>query len=118
MQTEPESPFSVIANRAEWPPLGPSQSYALGPAKRSFAGNLADEIVLCLVEGRHPAGHEVDAVAARIWRDIQTGGPKIPWRDIVPGCRRHQRIIAAARAALGDRQGSSACRQGRTWRYE
>jgi hypothetical protein len=53
-------------------------------------------------EGRLPARHEVQAVAARIWSDIQTASPKVPWDDIVPGCGRHRRIVAAARAALGD----------------
>jgi len=53
-------------------------------------------------EGRLPARHEVEAAAARIWSDIQTATPKIPWDAIVPGCGRHRRIVAAARAALGD----------------
>jgi hypothetical protein len=57
-------------------------------------------------------------VAARIWRDIQYDGPKIPWGDIVPGCRRHRRMIAAARAALGDPPISSSPRRGRAWRLK
>ena len=68
------------------------------PIDRIFA--LA--IVQCMNEGRRPAGHEVQSVAARIWSDVQAGPRKVPWDEIVPGCGRHRRIVAAARAALGE----------------
>ena len=72
------------------------------PERRPIDRIFAAAIVRCMKEGRRPAGHEVQAVAARIWSDIQTASPKIPWDDIVPGCDAHRRIVAAARAARGD----------------
>ena len=75
----------------------------LAPAKRKQIDRIfAEEIVLCMNKGRLPTSHEVQAVAARIWDDIQIGSPKIPWCEIVPGCHRYRQIVAAARAALGD----------------
>ena len=80
-----------------------TRPFLLAPVQRQPIDRIfAEAIVLCMNEGRRPARHEVQAVAARIWNDIQVGSPKIPWDDIVPGCGRHRRIVAAARAALGD----------------
>ena len=73
--------------------------------RQPIDGIYAEAIVLCMNEGRRPAGHEVHVVAARVWSDIQVGSPKIPWDDIAPGCGRHRRIVAAALAALGDARG-------------
>lgn len=72
------------------------------PGRQPIDRVFAEAIVRCMNEGRLPAGHEVQSVAARIWSDVQVVSPKIPWADIVPGCGRHRRIVAAARAALGD----------------
>jgi hypothetical protein len=110
-----ESASSVRANCPRRISFQPSK-FAFG--ERPLAGNLADEIVRCLVEGRDPAGHEIQAVAARIWCDIHADGPRIAWNDIDPSCGPHRRMIAAARAALGDRRGSSGHRQGGSWRFE
>ena len=82
---------------------GRARSFLLAPPRRRPIDRIfAEAIVQCMKEGRLPARHEVQAVAARIWSDIQTASPKVPWNDIVPGCGRHRRIVAAARAALGD----------------
>jgi hypothetical protein len=62
---------------------------------------IADEIISCMRDARHPSAGEVQAVAARIWADIQIGGPSMRWSDLTPGCRQHRQMIAAARAALG-----------------
>jgi hypothetical protein len=118
MTTDPGSTASVIADRAGRPLLIPSRRHAPGPTTRSSVGNLADEIVQCLTEGRHPAAYEVQAVAAKIWDDFQAGSPKIPWDDILPGCKRHKRMIAAARAALGEASGLCNCGQASARRYE
>ena len=83
-----------------------ARPFLLAPARHEPIDRIfARPIVLCLNEGRRPAGDEVQAVAARIWSDIQVGSPKIPWDDIDPGCNRHRRIVAAARAALGEQRG-------------
>lgn len=80
-----------------------TRPFLLAPVRKSLVDTIfAEAIVLCMNEGRRPAGHEVQDVAARIWSDIQVSPRKIPWDDIVPGCGRHRRIVAAARAALGD----------------
>lgn len=81
----------------------PARPFLLAPPERRPIDRMfAEAIICCMKEGRLPARQEVQAVAARIWSDIQTASPKIPWDDIVPGCRRHRRLVAAARAALGD----------------
>ena len=77
--------------------------FLLAPARRQPIDRIfAPAIVRCMNEGRRPSGHEIEAVAATIWSDIQCSPRKIPWGDIMPGCGRHRRIVAAARAALGD----------------
>lgn len=81
------------------------QPRLMAPARRSLIGNIfADEIVACMVEARRPTAAEVQKVAARIWAEVQVGDPLISWRELVPGCGRYRRMIAAARAALGDRK--------------
>ena len=67
------------------------------PVERIFA----EAIVLCMKEARRPASLEVQAVAARIWNDMQAGPRKTSWDEILPGCGRHRQILAAARVALG-----------------
>ncbi len=80
------------------------QPRLMPPARRSLVGNIfADEIVACMIEARRPTSLEIQRVAARIWSEVQAGRARIAWRDVMPGCRRYHRIIAAARAALGDR---------------
>lgn len=77
--------------------------FILTPAHRQPIDRIfAQAIVLCMSEGRRPSGHEIGALAARIWSDIQPGPRKVPWDDVMPGSRQHRRIVAAARAALGD----------------
>jgi hypothetical protein len=61
----------------------------------------APAIVRCMNEGRRPSNDEIDAVAARIWSDIQPGPRRIPWNHVMPGCGLHRRLVAVARAALG-----------------
>ena len=81
------------------------QPRLMAPTRRSLVGNIfADEIIVCMIEARRPTGLEIQKVAARMWAESQAGGPSIAWRDVVPGCRRYHRMIAAARAALGDRK--------------
>jgi hypothetical protein len=76
----------------------------MATGRRSLIGNIfADEIVACMAEARRPTPAEVQRVAARIWSEVQAGEPWIAWRKLVPGCGRYRRMIAAARAALGDR---------------
>lgn len=80
-----------------------AQPFLLAPPERKPIDSIfAEAIVRCMNEGRRPAGHEVQTVAARIWSDVQIASPKVPWDDIVPGCGRYRRMVAAARAALGD----------------
>ncbi len=91
--------------RADWSLPIQFQPRLLPPARRSLVGNIfAEEIVVCMSDARRPTRREIQIVAAKIWADIQAGSARLAWRDIVPGCRRYQRMIAAARAALGDRQ--------------
>jgi hypothetical protein len=79
----------------------PPQPAVPGETRRRPGGAIfADAIISCIAEGRQPAGHEVRAVAARIWSDLQIGSANIPWEGIVPGCSRHRRIVAVALAAL------------------
>ena len=82
---------------------GRARPFLLAPARPPPIDRIfALAIVQCMNEGRRPAGHEVQSVAARIWSDVQAGPRKVPWDDIVPGCGRHRRIVAAALAALGE----------------
>ena len=90
------------------------QPFLLAPTRRPLVGNtISEAIVMCMIEARRPTNHEVQAVAAKIWRDVQAGSSKIPWRDIVPGCARYRRMIAVACVALGDRQGTRSGRLGK-----
>jgi hypothetical protein len=80
----------------------PARLFLLAPPRRPRIDAIFSEaIVLCMNGGRHPHGHEVQCVAARIWSEIQVGPRKVPWDLIMPGCGRHRRLIAAALAALG-----------------
>ena len=103
MPAEARPTIATMIDRAGSPRSAFPQFRLLAPPKRSRLDDIfAEEIVLCMVEARRPGRHHVERVAARIWNDVQPGGAKIGWRDIVPGSPRHRRMIAAARAALGD----------------
>jgi len=109
MHAEQGSIVAVATIRAD--PAVPLrfQPRLMPPARRSLVGNIfAEEIVACMIEARRPTSLEIQAVAARIWAEVQAGGPRIAWRDIVPGCRRYHRMIAAARAALGARNAAGS----------
>jgi hypothetical protein len=87
--------------RAVWPTAHARAPRSIPVARRSRIGNIfAEEIISCLVEPRPPERREIEAVAARIWAEIQTGGPKVGWCDLGPDCRWRRRMIAAARVAL------------------
>jgi hypothetical protein len=98
--------LSTIARRDEGG--GPRQSafpqlQLPPPPKRSWIDAIfAEEIVRCMIEAQRPTRDEVDRVAARIWSEIQDGGVRIAWRDLLPGSKFHRQMVAAARAALGD----------------
>lgn len=105
MYADHGSTAATATVRAQRPVARGIQSRPVPPAGRSLVGDVfADEIIACMIEGRRPASVEIRAVAARIWAEVQIGGPRMAWRDVVPGCRRHHQMIAAARAALGDRK--------------
>lgn len=104
MHAEARSTIAPMSARTNRESSAFPQFQLLAPPKRSRVEHIfAEEIVVCMIEARHPAPHEVDVVAARIWNDIQAGGVKKCWCDVVSGSRRHRRMIAAARAALGER---------------
>ena len=98
-----QSTDSATALPADRPRPVRARRFLRAPARRRPIDRIfAEAIVICMNEGRLPAGHEVQAVAARIWSEIQIGPRKVPWDDILPGSARHRRMVAAARAALGD----------------
>ena len=103
MHARPGSNVATAAARTAWPvdPFIPARLRP--PTGRSRFGHIfAEAIVACMVEARRPDRQEIQAVAARIWAEVQTGRPRIGWCDLVPGCRPHRLMIAAARAALGE----------------
>jgi hypothetical protein len=88
----------LLADRS--PPV-PQPPVVPGAMRRRPGGGIfPDAIISCIAEGRPPGGHEVLAVAARIWSDLQIGSANIPWEGIIPGCSRHRRMVAAALVAL------------------
>src|SRR3954464_11334363 len=103
MHAVPLSTAAATTLLADRSPTAPARSFLLTlPIRRPIDAIFASAIVSCLNEGRRATGDEVQAVAARIWSDIQVGPGQIPWNEIVPGCGRHRRLVAAARVALGD----------------
>ncbi len=80
-----------------------AQPFLLAPVRgRPIDRIFPSAIVRCMSQGRLPFSHEVEAVAARIWSDIQRRPQRILWDEVTPGCDQHRRILAAARAARGD----------------
>lgn len=117
MHAHSESLAAPATVRAVWPVTQRHSALPMLPPRRSRIGNIfAEEIISCLVEPHPPTRREIEAVAARIWSEIQAGGRKVRWCDLEPDCRQRSRMIAAARAALcgsdsrGDRspQGEAA----------
>ena len=95
------SPIATLGARADLPPTDPSAFLGPTPLKRSRLGPIFPEaVVRCINEARPPVRDEIEAVAAKIWSDVQDGGGTVRWRQLIPGSIRHRRMIAAARAAL------------------
>jgi hypothetical protein len=98
---QPHSPIATLGARADLPPTAPSPFLGPTPLKRSRLGPIFPEaVVRCINEARPPVRDEIEAVAAKIWSDVQAGGGTVRWRQLIPGSIRHRRMIAAARAAL------------------
>ena len=112
MQAEAGSAIDTMVPRVDRSKPAFPQFRLLFSARRSRLAHIfPEEIVACMIEARRPASHEVEAVAAKIWDDIQIGLSGIPWRDVVRDSRRHRQMLAAARIALEGQ--SDRCSDGR-----
>lgn len=68
----------------------------------SRSANFPEAIIACIVECRRPSQREIVLVAAGIWKDCRRPNEPL-WRDISRESGLFKFMIAAARAALGDR---------------
>jgi hypothetical protein len=61
---------------------------------------LYEGIAACMAEARHPCRREIEAVAAKIWREAYAPSLQIRWEHVERGSQFHRRLLAAARIAL------------------
>jgi len=58
-------------------------------------------LIACMSEGREPRPHEVQAVAAQIWREAFCQDSLMNWASVPQGSSDYRKTIAVASAALG-----------------
>jgi len=58
-------------------------------------------LVACMSEGREPRAHELEALAARVWREAFCYASPTSWASVGRGSSDHRKAIALASAAFG-----------------
>lgn len=68
--------------------------------KSSTSRSLYEGMTACMIESRRPRRREVEAVAAKIWREAYGSALHLAWENVEVGSACYRRMIAAATVAL------------------
>lgn len=64
-------------------------------------------LIDCMTGGRTPEQHEIEAMAERIWSDLNGVSAPVAWCDLLEDSSDRRRAIAAAQMAFGMHAGSA-----------